>query len=78
MREDINKAIKNLHPAYSVPFLRYFEGYKYNEIAEELDIPVGTVKTRIHVARRLLKADLKMYSDDFSRLMKSTGSVAVK
>jgi RNA polymerase sigma factor (sigma-70 family) len=66
--EDINKAIHNLLPAYSIPFLRYFEGYKYHEIANELDIPVGTVKTRIHIARKLLKADLKMYKDDFARL----------
>jgi RNA polymerase sigma-70 factor (ECF subfamily) len=39
----------------------YFEGHKYHEIAEHLDIPIGTVKTRIHVARKLLKKDLKVY-----------------
>jgi DNA-directed RNA polymerase specialized sigma24 family protein len=39
----------------------YFEGFKYHEIAENLDIPIGTVKTRIHVARKLLKKDLKVY-----------------
>lgn len=71
MMEDINKALHNLQPAYSIPFLRYFEGYKYHEIADELSIPVGTVKTRIYIARKLLKADLKMYSDDFVRLMKT-------
>ena len=43
--EDINSAIKNLQPEYAIPFLRYFEGYKYHEIAEELGIPIGTVKT---------------------------------
>src|SRR5215217_1665703 len=61
--EDINKAMKKLQPEYSVPFLRYFEGYKYHEIAEELQIPIGTVKTRIHVARQLLKGQLKMYRE---------------
>lgn len=65
--EDITKAMSQLEPVHSVPFLRYFEGYKYHEIAEELDIPIGTVKTRIHVARRLLKSSLKMYSADFAR-----------
>ena len=67
--EDVNKALSTLDPAHSVPFLRYFEGYKYHEIAEELEIPIGTVKTRIHLARKLLKSSLKMYSSDFSRRM---------
>ena len=60
--QDINKALENLQPEYSVPFLRYFEGYKYHEIAAEMNIPIGTVKTRIHVARRVLKSKLKMYA----------------
>lgn len=59
--EDINKAMAKLQPEYSTPFLRYFEGYKYHEIAEELNIPIGTVKTRIHLARQALKGQLKMY-----------------
>lgn len=41
----------------------YFEGYKYHEIAEKLNIPIGTVKTRIHVARGILKTNLKAYKD---------------
>lgn len=61
--EDIHRALTNLQPEYSTPFLRYFEGYKYHEIAEELNIPIGTVKTRIHMARQVLKGQLKMYSD---------------
>lgn len=61
--EDINKAMDKLPADYSVPFLKYFEGYKYHEIADELQIPIGTVKTRIHMARQALKAQLKMYSE---------------
>lgn len=60
--EDINKALAKLQPEYSKPFLRYFEGYKYHEIAEELNIPIGTVKTRIHMARQVLKNQLKVYA----------------
>lgn len=60
--EDINKALSGLQPEFAVPFLKYFEGYKYYEIAEQLDLPLGTVKTRIHVARRVLKSRLKMYA----------------
>lgn len=69
--EDINKAMEKLQPEYSVPFLRYFEGYKYHEIAEELNIPIGTVKTRIHMARQALKSQLKMYQDTYKTLDKS-------
>jgi RNA polymerase sigma factor (sigma-70 family) len=61
--EDINKAMEKLQPEYAVPFLKYFEGYKYHEIAEELKIPLGTVKTRIHMARQVLKDQLKMYRE---------------
>jgi len=58
-----------LQPEYSKPFLRYFEGYKYHEIAEELNIPIGTVKTRIHVARQLLKGQLKMHRDGYKKIL---------
>lgn len=65
VNEDISYALNSLPTENSVPFLRYFEGYKYYEIADELNIPIGTVKTRIHVARKLLKKNLKMYQDQF-------------
>lgn len=61
--DDINRALNLLQPQYVIPFLRYFEGYKYHEIAIELAIPIGTVKTRIHIARSILKKNLKMYED---------------
>ncbi|MNY15158.1 ECF RNA polymerase sigma factor SigR [compost metagenome] len=61
--QDINKAMAKLQPEYSAPFLRYFEGYKYHEIADELQIPIGTVKTRIHMARQVLKSQLKIYRE---------------
>ncbi len=60
--DDIYKALEKLQPEYYTPFIKYFEGYKYHEIAEELKIPIGTVKTRIHVARQILKKQLRIYS----------------
>ncbi len=60
--DDIQKALNHLPEVYSVPFIKYFEGFKYHEIALELQIPLGTVKTRIHVAREMLKKYLKTYS----------------
>jgi len=59
--DDINKAL-GLIPAQSAYcFKKHFEGYKYEEIAQELSIPVGTVKTRIFVAREMLKKMLHMH-----------------
>ena len=37
----------------------YFDGYKYHEIADMLEEPLGTIKSRIHFARKLLKAHLE-------------------
>src|SRR5690554_3626395 len=59
--DDIQCALSDLQEDYFVPFSMYFEGYKYHEIADHLEIPIGTVKTRIHVARKSLKKTLKTY-----------------
>ena len=67
IQKDINAAMSALSPEYYTPFIKYFEGFKYHEIAEELNIPIGTVKTRIHIARKMLKTNLKMYSQEFGR-----------
>ncbi|GGI29568.1 RNA polymerase sigma factor [Pedobacter mendelii] len=60
---DIKRALSGLTDTYSVPFVRYVEGYKYEEIAIELGIPIGTVKTRIHQARKHLQKQLQMYKE---------------
>lgn len=59
---DITKAIEDLESALQVPFMMYYKGFKYHEIAEKLDIPIGTVKNRIHLARKALKVQLSMYA----------------
>lgn len=59
--EEINTAIDKVKKIYRVPFKLYFKGFKYQEIAEALDIPIGTVKNRIHMARQMLKGSLKQY-----------------
>ena len=55
MVQEIYKAISNLDKGYSLPFQMHYQGYKYDEIAERLDVPLGTVKSRIFFARRALK-----------------------
>lgn len=59
--EDINEALDGLKEEYRVPFLMHFRGFKYHEIADELQIPIGTVKNRIHIARKSLKGSLQSY-----------------
>lgn len=59
---DINTAIESLDDDYKIPFTMYFDGFKYHEVADHLNIPIGTVKTRIHVARQILKKELKPYA----------------
>ena len=60
---DIRKAIDDLKDMYKVPFTMYFRGFKYHEIANKLEIPIGTVKNRIHIARKELKQVLKVYEN---------------
>jgi RNA polymerase sigma factor (sigma-70 family) len=59
--KEINQAIHQLPEIFRTPFLLYFEGYKYNEISEALSEPLGTIKSRIHFARKLLKEQLTRY-----------------
>lgn len=66
--EDIQDAMSMLSDEYYVPFTMYFEGYKYHEIADHLAIPIGTVKTRIHVARKSLKKSLRPYGIEAEKL----------
>jgi RNA polymerase sigma factor (sigma-70 family) len=58
---DLHSAIGELDEAYRTPFMMYYIGYRYLEIAEKLRIPLGTVKNRIHIARKELKAKLTIY-----------------
>ena len=62
MIQDIEKALSLLPDSYRLPFIAYVEGYKYSEIAEELNLPLGTIKTHIHMARALLRKYLKNYN----------------
>ncbi|MEL6925617.1 MAG: sigma-70 family RNA polymerase sigma factor [Bacteroidota bacterium] len=51
--------VHSLSDTYRVAFLMSYQGYQYNEIAEKLQIPMGTVKSRINYARKLLKEKIE-------------------
>lgn len=56
----IERAIAKLRPEYrACILLRHVEGHSYEEIAEMLDLPLGTVKTYIHRARNELRGYLE-------------------
>ena len=60
-RKDIEAAIHHLPEIFRSPFQLYFEGYKYHEIAVMLSEPLGTIKSRIHFARKLLKQQITRF-----------------
>jgi RNA polymerase sigma-70 factor (ECF subfamily) len=59
--KEVQEAIFNLPSIFKNPFLLYFDGFKYHEIAEMLNEPLGTIKSRIHFARKLLKAQINRH-----------------
>jgi RNA polymerase sigma-70 factor (ECF subfamily) len=56
---EIKKMLGTLSDTYQAPFLMFFRGYQYMEIAKHLGIPIGTVKSRIFFARKKLKAMIR-------------------
>ncbi|MEO7265204.1 MAG: sigma-70 family RNA polymerase sigma factor [Ferruginibacter sp.] len=59
--QEIRAAIHQLPDIFRHPFVMYFEGFKYNEISVLLNEPLGTIKSRIHFARKLLKEKVSRY-----------------
>lgn len=60
--KEISKAIEALDDEFKVPFKMHTEGFKYKEIADKLDLKIGTVKSRIFFTRKKLMESLKDYS----------------
>ena len=58
---EITKAINSFSDEYRVPFSMHDAGYKYNEIAEKMNLPLGTVKSRIFFARQKLQQQFHDY-----------------
>lgn len=60
--KEISKALNSFPDEYRIPFNMFVAGYKYNEIAEKMNLPLDTVKSRIFFARKNLRKQLKDYS----------------
>lgn len=59
--KEISHAVSGFTDDYRIPFNMYVAGYKYNEIADKLGLPLGTVKSRIFFARKRLRNQLGDY-----------------
>ena len=59
--KEIKAAIYSLPSIFRDPFMLYFDGYKYHEISGILREPLGTIKSRIHFARKLLKKKINRF-----------------
>ena len=61
--DEISNALNSLDVDFrTVIILCDLEGFKYEEMAKILDIPIGTVRSRLHRARNLLKEKLTQYA----------------
>ena len=60
---EITNAINSFPDEYRIPFSMHVQGYKYNEIAEQMNLPLGTVKSRIFFARKKLQTRFADYSN---------------
>ena len=58
---EIVKVMNSFTDEYKVPFSMHVSGYKYEEIAQRLGLPIGTVKSRIFFARKRLQEMLADY-----------------
>ena len=58
--KELVEMVDRLPDDFRIPFIMAYQGYKYDEIAEELGSPLGTIKSRIFFARRKLQ---KMYAE---------------
>ena len=64
LMKELQRMISSLEDNLMIPFIKHYEGFKYQEIAEELELPLGTVKSRIFFARKALKSMIKAQYGD--------------
>lgn len=65
--EALERLVNQLDESLKIPFVMMLKGYKYHEIADRMELPLGTVKSRIFMARRELKSHVKnLYRDHLS------------
>ena len=64
--KELKQMITDLEETLRTPFLLHYRGFKYQEIADQLGLPLGTVKSRIFFARKELKALIDKRYDGYA------------
>ena len=67
MMKELNKMVSELDESIQVPFIMHYQGFKYQEIADDLRLPLGTVKSRIFFARKELKDKINYRYDNIGK-----------
>lgn len=69
MTTELKRLLGQLDEAHRTPFEMFFDGFEYQEIADTLQLPMGTVKSRIFFARKKLKNSILQHfgPEDFLR-----------
>lgn len=57
--QEVHQVLDQLSDIYRVPFLMHLQGYEYKDIAEHMEVPIGTIKSRLSTARSMLKTSLQ-------------------
>jgi len=72
MGDEVSNALNSLDIDFrTVIILCDLDGFKYDEMAKILDIPIGTVRSRLHRARNLLREKLNSYAKNMGYIKKS-------
>ena len=59
LSDKLGEMIDSLEEGLRVPFTMHYQGYKYQEIADFMELPLGTVKSRIFFARKALQKNVR-------------------
>ncbi|MGH8777316.1 MAG: sigma-70 family RNA polymerase sigma factor [Jiangellaceae bacterium] len=71
--QDVRTVLQRLPPLYRVPLvLRYVEGCPTKQVAEALDLPLGTVLSQLHRGRKLFERELWCYAEETGALAGAT------
>ena len=57
--KEMNRVVNSMPKEYRIPFSMFVAGFKYREISDKLNLPIGTVKSRIFFTRQKLQTALK-------------------